>query len=176
MIVLWSFRECTFFKKSICPQKLNDIHSRTRCRVNVLQDYVRWTWDASNEAGFAKSYCTVSEDAVCIHYKWIYVLFSRNANHVSIADSPCDFLQDKRLGGLDLESLWATASSAKQQKQQSAQRAVAKTRTASKPSKLRAAMEREEMATKEASRKLPRSERDNASFPRCTLIYCDLVS
>lgn len=76
-------------------------------------------------------------------------------------------MQDKRLGGLDLETLWAAAGSARENAQKDAQGAVARSKVKiSKPSKLKAAMDRAELATKEANRKLPRSERDSGSFPR----------
>ena len=76
-------------------------------------------------------------------------------------------MQDKRLGGLDLESLWATAKSAKQKMQEEAQNAVAKTKMKKKPSKLKAAMEKADLEVKEANRKLPRFERDpSSSGPR----------
>lgn len=69
-------------------------------------------------------------------------------------------MQDKRLGGLDLESLWATAKSAKEKMQHDAQYAVAKTKVKTKPSKLKAAMVKADLEVKEANRKLPRFERD----------------
>ena len=68
------------------------------------------------------------------------------------------------MGNLDLEMLWATASSARERLHKEAQNAVASTKVRAKPSKLKAAMERAEMQTKEANRKLPRSERDGSNL------------